>query len=251
MGFNRQTRISSRWHFSGILRPKSTSPSAAFTLIDLLVVLAVVAVLLLLQVPAWAGAKALSRRDQCAGNLRQFAMATENYATEHNSILPRNPGGWLWVLTPGDTDALMRYGASRNTFYCPANPDQNVDGLWNLGLPYDRVIGYATSFECTALNRTNVNTSIFPQVGFGGSYTTPDPSKRVLLADVTLSYEGRFTAIPGGYNPPGWPGHRTSHLAGGLPSGGNLAMLDGHVEWTTFSLMAIRSLPNGGPVWWW
>ena len=251
MPLNRKSRLPIKSHFTSSHWAGRVSPTAAFTFTELVVVLAAVAVLLLLQVPAWARAKALSRREQCAGNLRQFAQATQNFAIENNSILPKNTFLWLWVLQVQDADALMRYGASRNTFFCPANPDQNVDGIWNFSLPLARVIGYATTFG-GMLNATNVNVSILPQANAGASYSPPDPGKRVLLADATLqSPSGLFTSVPGGYNAPGWSGHRTSHLAGTLPSGGNLTMLDGHVEWRGFSLMVVRSDRTVGPPYWW
>ncbi len=44
--------------------------------------------------------------------------------------------------------------------------------------------------------------------------------------------------------------HRTSHMAGFLPAGGNLAMLDGHVEWRKFDDMHVRAA-GSGPVFWW
>jgi prepilin-type processing-associated H-X9-DG protein len=49
--------------------------------------------------------------------------------------------------------------------------------------------------------------------------------------------------------------HQTSHLNGKLPAGGNIGMLDGHVEWRKFAVMVPRSNPTANgvsiPVFWW
>jgi prepilin-type processing-associated H-X9-DG protein len=49
--------------------------------------------------------------------------------------------------------------------------------------------------------------------------------------------------------------HRTSHLIRGFPVGGNIGMLDGHVEWRKFQYMFPRTNPsvNGVPIptFWW
>jgi prepilin-type processing-associated H-X9-DG protein len=44
-------------------------------------------------------------------------------------------------------------------------------------------------------------------------------------------------ALPAGWTEP----HRTSHLNGTMPVGGNLGMLDGHVEWRRFQQMRVRN----------
>ena len=43
--------------------------------------------------------------------------------------------------------------------------------------------------------------------------------------------------------------HRSSHLLGATPKGGNLFFLDGHIEWRPFHRMRIRTDEN--PSFWW
>jgi prepilin-type processing-associated H-X9-DG protein len=237
---------------------------SGFTIIELLVIIAIVAVLILLQLPVLARVSAQSRAAQCSSNLKQFALVVHIYGHEYREQLPPVGGGfWAWDLPVSAIDPLTRYGASRDIFYCPANPDQNADGLWNFFFTY-RILGYVTTFPSVAsLTATNMNASLVPQQIVTGPGASPPPpaSKRVLLADVTMSQAGQglpiqpawtFTSIPGGYTAPGWPGHRTSHLNNRLPSGGNVAMLDGHVEWRPFANMVPRTdVNNGTPVFWW
>jgi prepilin-type processing-associated H-X9-DG protein len=253
-----------------IKRSKSSVGAKGFTLVELFVVIATLALLASLAAPAFSRVEGASRVVQCAGNLRQLTLATEIYAYENKNALPTGAGGyWDWDTPPGTTDSLIRSGATRNNFYCPANPQQNNDGLWHW--PNGRVTGYAQTFSgAPGLSSSNINTSIVPvPVSLGPvSYTPPRANARVLFADATISMNGQSTAtpaaeatyqwsgIPGGYSAPGWPGHRTAHLNGLLPAGGNVAMLDGHVEWRAFSRMIPRngfSSSSGfpSPVFWW
>src|SRR5690242_12326698 len=55
----------------------------AFTMVELLVVLAVIAVLAALLFPALAGAREKGRQAVCASNLRQFALANAMYAQDN------------------------------------------------------------------------------------------------------------------------------------------------------------------------
>jgi len=60
----------------------------AFTLVELLVVMAVIAILAALILPALSAAKAKSKSIVCVGNLRQLAFAVSLYANEHRQRLP-------------------------------------------------------------------------------------------------------------------------------------------------------------------
>jgi prepilin-type N-terminal cleavage/methylation domain-containing protein/prepilin-type processing-associated H-X9-DG protein len=55
----------------------------AFTLVELLVTVAIVAVLVGVLLPSLAGARDAARAAACASNLRQLALANDAYATDH------------------------------------------------------------------------------------------------------------------------------------------------------------------------
>ena len=89
--------------------------SAAFTLVELLVVIAVVAILASLLLPALATGKARARSVECLNNLKQWNLALAMY-TEETDIMPREG-----YLTNGrvraDLWANVRDPLSRDAWY--------------------------------------------------------------------------------------------------------------------------------------
>lgn len=83
----------------------------AFTLIELLTVMAIIGVLAGLLLPALSAAKGRARTAACASNLRQFGLALQLYAQDHEDRLPPNGDGnqealgnkWVdgWLGLPG------------------------------------------------------------------------------------------------------------------------------------------------------
>ena len=68
-------------------------PRPAFTLMELLVTLALIAVLASLLLPALARAQDKARAVQCATNLRQWGLALRMYADDNADFLPRRGQG--------------------------------------------------------------------------------------------------------------------------------------------------------------
>ncbi len=113
------------------------TPHSAFTLIELLITIAIIAILAALLLPALAQSKQAAQRIQCAGNLRQFGMATEMYWDDYsgNSFpyegVTTNNGiiywfGWLQNGAEGhrafdpSQGALYPYLQGRGIDICPS-----------------------------------------------------------------------------------------------------------------------------------
>ena len=82
-------------------RKKMQRHPRAFTLVELLVVIAVVSILMLLVLPALSKAKEVAIRTQCMSNLKQWGLTVHMWAADHEGRLLDHggeiPGGAMFV----------------------------------------------------------------------------------------------------------------------------------------------------------
>ncbi len=124
-------------------------PRRAFTLIELLIVMAIISVLAGLLVPAVAMARKAARRTECASNLRQIAYGFESYLQDNHSVYPAaddpvstSPAYWLW-MGRGWRRVLMPYlEGVQQVLYCP--DDETAPGKWE-----NTSYGYSLAFYHT------------------------------------------------------------------------------------------------------
>ncbi|MHC4947463.1 MAG: type II secretion system protein [Planctomycetota bacterium] len=206
-----------------------------FSLIELLVVLAVALMLTGLLLPAMSGVRENARRIICSSNLRQQGMGTSLWARDHNDNLPPGaPLHWedqapqeLMAAHQGgrhhvEWDGLgllfaEHYCGSAEIFYCPSHHGEHT---------LDK---YAEHWSATARPREPVYTNYH----YGGDVEWNDPQKRRKITDaniLVLATDGLRTALD--YN------HQT---------GMNVLFGDGSVRWEDDQGSIIHLLP-GGPI---
>jgi competence protein ComGC len=107
---------------------KLTSGSPAFTLTELVVILAVIAFLAATLLPALANTKFRTGYAGCTSNLRQWGVVANAFSTDNQGKLPSFPmsigyaGGNLWDVDAAMTTNLVPYGVTVQMWFCPARP---------------------------------------------------------------------------------------------------------------------------------
>jgi prepilin-type N-terminal cleavage/methylation domain-containing protein/prepilin-type processing-associated H-X9-DG protein len=104
----------------------------AFTLVELLVVVGIIAVLIAILMPALRRARNQAQKVDCMSRMRQIMMATHMYTQAHKGWLPgprgqTNPPGPQSI--PVDTGWLWTYGylTNKEVWLCPIDPRPDFD----------------------------------------------------------------------------------------------------------------------------
>ncbi|RRJ94706.1 DUF1559 domain-containing protein [Opitutaceae bacterium TAV4] len=194
-----------------MLRPKTgILSSRAFTLIELLTVIAIIGILAGILIPVTGMVRDKARATQCISNLRQLHVGLMLYVNDDKGYLPSNKSGSPWWL-----DMYPTYVNSAAVFSCPkddtgmneADKATPANGAANGKVSYGRLGASA------AAQPMNKPVSAFDK-----------PGHAILLTEYHLAR--RQLAKDWWYNWPQLPEHITRAHSGKA----GVLMLDGHCK---------------------
>lgn len=218
-----------------------------FTLVEMLVVIAIIAILASMLIPAFSLAKQRALSTKCRSNLRQLTLAWVLYTDDNRDYLPPNNFVFNWsILSPsGDLNSwcrgnaqtevgdasirqglLWNYNKSAGIYRCPSDRSRvrNSPGSTSFtSMPRNRSYNMSGSIHC------DVTSLDIPDYRKLSSIKSPPPSRFFVFIDTDEdSIQGsHFMVFPEGFLP--------RQLWGDLPSdrhnqGANLSFADGSVD---------------------
>ena len=226
---------------------------AGFTLVELLVVMAVVGLLASILTPFLRKGIDLAREGACKSNLRQWGIAFLTYAADHKGYLPHPDGqeraavgtdngehGWMDVLPPYMGLRPWRehpsgHKPTGNPWQCPGA--RLIPGAsYGYSPETDGYFSYAMNSYLAHDFPFALPWGAEPQPSFLFMGRSIAPAQTILLFEQTLDPKQGY-GQSGGLGSAGRYGgedaraltERHAHLLGEL--GGNVLYLDGHVAW--------------------
>lgn len=226
------------------------APRKAFTLVELLVVLAILSLLLSLVVPSFGRVKFITRVTLCKTNLRATGLGMNLYATSNRNYLPRfdwteTSGKNTWDVTNEFVLGVFPYVDKYDLWFCPVRPEDKPAGLSDANSFYKVLSSRYKSFSMVnysiwiprimcgvqyptyQANRLNGAYSFQPpdRLGWPKSLNDPLASARPIVSDWGVCYSS--PGSEGMVNPEVIYG---AHAYGGKAENTNILFLDTHVE---------------------
>lgn len=228
------------------------SKRSAFTLVELLVVIGIIAVLIATLLPALSLAREQARRVACASNLRQQGMCFWMYAQENKGeyptpVTPFSYGDWPFGAMvvnyvpppnlPAGTPLLVYQGylTEPRLLYCPSGDSNWItyENDWNTTDWLGTYVGY----PCWEGYRSTQDFgNVLP--GLVADHPTDFPD-RLLAGDLITKVRNAGVAQLGPNN------HNRKDET---PAGGNILYNDGSVRWLDFTETQYRLSITGDGV---
>jgi len=213
----------------------------AFTLVELLVVIGIIAILAALLLPALARAQKRARDLQCLSNLKQFGVALHLYLSDSEDAFPYTTNQW-WVMPLCDYPKLLApylptNGA--NVFRCPEDT--------GVGFNFQAAtVDWSNSGSTTSASNLPVVFSYYYYLAFYGNITSQGmpapplpstgphkatevthPSERIIQPCYASKAPGQIFTVD---NFMVFPDRNGAHSASGV----NVLLVDGHSQFVKY-----------------
>jgi prepilin-type N-terminal cleavage/methylation domain len=217
-------------------KPAPEKPDKGFTLLEMLMVVAIIGLLAALLLPGLAAAKARGRTATCKNNLRQMAHALAMYESDYgflpgcgDSLIGTNHFPWDFASTNSWLVRIQPYvGTNSDIFSCPDYvPHMN----WNKTKKSD-------SFGYNANGSSQIYVDMDKNLGLGfgkdhfiRSISLGAPADMIEIGDLQLPNSVWCNIISPWHKKP--LGNVNCVVPSRHSGGANIAFCDAHVQWQT------------------
>ena len=223
---------------------RTRSARRAFTLVELLVVIGIIAILIAILMPALRRARESANQVACASNQRQLMMAFLMFAGDHQQQLPGNFTDFAnpdsdkraWLLNSGELitaapqgGTIFKYLKSKDVYRCPSVP---ADVVMGGGGSSNGQFDYVSFGVFTGAKLVNIKAE---------SKYTDIPTGKVQVKPTPVITEEDQMAL--NLNNPEGLHNYSDRIADNHRKGGNYAAIDGSVHWHA------EPAPNGAHSW--
>ena len=142
---------------------KRYQAKSAFTLVEIMIVVAIIGLLAAMALPSLMRARTTSQMNACINNLKDISNAMDTWAAFNNKITGAQ-------VLPSDIKPYLGHGASGSLPCCPCDPNQTFDSSYGSHTPL--TVGGIPA--CTILPLTHI--CPYAAQGASGSSGTGSPA---------------------------------------------------------------------------
>lgn len=218
-----------------------------FTLIEMLVVIAIIGVLAAILIPVFMSAREKGREASCLSNMRQIGMAMSMYTQDHSDcIIPGTNNGNSWGI-----GLLLNYTQSKDIFRCPDDPTTGSGNYQPVSYALPKTFAYSTvgpgSYTNSpgetlgAWSSPSVSVELFEVEGDLANISDPLETTTVAasgnspISSITMPSDATVATISPAYATGGFPGNE-ANMTPMIPNApvhagySNYLFWDGHVK---------------------